>query len=122
MTCVARAVSLPRTATSSDFGASAGGLGRNTMNAPFGHTRDGTPFTVSVALPLPMEPKMKFESFDVTTELAVGYTTRMASGPSTSGTGGSGRAGLAAVVVPVAGVGEDSGGYVLELMHAMAAA
>ena len=34
---------------------------------PVGYTRAGTPLTVSDARPLPMDPKMKFESFEVTT-------------------------------------------------------
>jgi hypothetical protein len=64
---------------------------------------------VSDARPLPMEPKMKFESREVTTALAVGYTTRMASGPSTSGTGGRGSLG-AAPEGPAAFEGAVSGG------------
>ena len=44
---------------------------------------------VSAALPLPIEPKMKFESRDWMSAFAVGYTTLGASGPATSGIGGS---------------------------------
>jgi hypothetical protein len=43
---------------------------------------------VREAEPLPIEPKMKFESLTATRAPSGGYTTRMASGPTTLGTGG----------------------------------
>src|SRR4051794_8538306 len=64
-----------------------------------------------------MLPKMKFESREVTTALAVGYTTRIASGPFTSGMGGSGSAGAAGAVP---GVGDGAGVATLPA-HAAAA-
>ena len=68
---------------------SGGGTGSHPMNAPLGHTGAGTPLIVTPASPLPTEPNMKFESFDVMSWPAVGYTTLISSGPMTCGTSGS---------------------------------
>ena len=67
MARVERTLSPPRSATSSYRGDGPGGFGTNAMNAPLGYTRAGTPLIRSVARPLPIDPKMKFESRDVTT-------------------------------------------------------
>ena len=74
------------------------------MNAPLGYTRAALPLMVSVARPLPMDPKMKFESFEVMTCPGEGYCTRTASGPSTSGMAGSGGGGAG-----VPGMGDGMG-------------
>ena len=62
----------------------------------------------SDARPLPVDPKMKFESRDVIRAPGVGYTTRTASGPSTSGIGGS-DAGAADDAPRSAGAPEEGG-------------
>ena len=77
--------------------------------------RAGAPLIVSDARPLPTEPKMKFESRDSMRCCAGGYTTLIASGPSTIGIAGSGGAGegssrgLATVSRTGAGLGETLG-------------
>src|SRR5579862_7479959 len=64
-------------------------MGSQARNAPLGATRTGYPLMLNAASPDPTDPKMKFESRTATTEPALGYTTVMASGPRTSGIGGS---------------------------------
>jgi hypothetical protein len=61
---------------------------------------------VRLARPLPIDPKMKFESRDVICWLGEGYCTLTARLPSTSGTAGSGGA---VVGRPGAGVGAGDG-------------
>src|SRR5437870_3383669 len=58
---------------------------------------------VNVACPLPTEPKMKFESRTVIDWFRSGNTSFSATGPSITGTGGSGGAGLG--VMPRSNVG-----------------
>jgi len=77
---------------------------------------------VSVASPVPTEPRRKLESFALTSASGGGYTTRMLRGPRTWGTGGSAPA-VGAVSPPVAPgrmpkVGAELGG---ELDRAQAA-
>src|SRR5437879_372350 len=57
-----RALSVGVCATISYRGADAGGTGRYAMNVPFDATGTGAPLMVSDVCPLPVEPKMKFES------------------------------------------------------------
>src|SRR5688500_9104137 len=70
--CVRLVVSRPSTATRSYRDISRDGTGRNARKAPFGHTGADCPLMNSAALPLPIDPKMKFESREATTEFAVG--------------------------------------------------
>jgi hypothetical protein len=58
------------------------------MNDPLGHTGVGIPLMVSAASPFPTDPKMKLESFDWISWPEEGYTTLIANGPVTCGTGG----------------------------------
>src|SRR5262245_53610300 len=64
---------------------------------------------LTVARPSPTEPKMKFESLDVSCWLGLGYTTLIASGPSTRGISGSGGAVAGAAAVSFAGLGAVAG-------------
>ena len=65
------------------------------------------PLMVSVARPLPVDPKMKFESRAAITAFAGGYVTRGTSGPSIGRIGGSGGA-AASSGTPGAGTGRDA--------------
>jgi hypothetical protein len=67
---------------------------------------------VSDALPLPTEPKMKFESRDWMIAFVDGYTTRGASGPLTRGIGGS----AGAVATPTGMGAVDGAGGVQALV------
>ena len=70
-------------ARSSYRGGSPEGTGSQARNAPFGRTGTSAPSITSCAAPVPVEPKMKFESRTVSRWLGEGYTTRRFSGPST---------------------------------------
>lgn len=88
---------------------SAGGFGIHPRKAPFGHTGTRLPLIVNPALPFPTDPKTKFESRDPMTAFRGGYTTLIARGPSTSGTGGS--LGLGAGSGALASVGAAGGAW-----------
>jgi hypothetical protein len=64
---------------------------------------------LSVAFPLPIDPKMKFESRDVMVCPALGYTTLIARDPSTTGIVGSAGALTATGLGAGAGVGAVTG-------------
>src|SRR2546423_9865622 len=58
------------------------------MNAPLGQTGTETPLMRRAPSPLPMLPKMKFESRTVRSWSGFGYLTVICNGPRTAGTGG----------------------------------
>src|SRR5215218_11269533 len=61
------------------------GSGTQASQAPLGQTRTGYELMVSVASPVPTEPRRKLESFALTTASGGGYTTRIRRGPRARG-------------------------------------
>lgn len=78
---VTLAVSPPLTAIAVKRISESAGSGTHASQAPLGQTLTGAPLIVSVARPVPVDPKRNVESRAATTAPSAGYLTTSASGP-----------------------------------------